>query len=161
MVRTYWLVQVFNEASWNLGLQPDRTDDQVESNSAPCYVNVNGTREPSAPGALPRGAGEIGRSHVLVTVLAGGLLELGADRLQHRQLQVVALHRLQHQPGVLGRELELERRLEAPLDHHPALHLGVGVVDRASRDRLQELRRVDVDALGEGDRLGKPLDQRQ
>jgi hypothetical protein len=38
MVRTYWLVQVFNEASWNLGLQPDRTDDQVESNSAPCYV---------------------------------------------------------------------------------------------------------------------------
>jgi hypothetical protein len=32
------LVQVFNEASWNLGLQPDRTDDQVESNSAPCYV---------------------------------------------------------------------------------------------------------------------------
>ena len=38
MVRTYWLVQVFNEASWNLDLQPDRTDDQVESNSAPCYV---------------------------------------------------------------------------------------------------------------------------
>jgi hypothetical protein len=25
MVRTYWLVQVFNEASWNLGLQPNRT----------------------------------------------------------------------------------------------------------------------------------------
>ncbi len=40
MVRTYWLVQVFNEASWNLGLQPDRTDDQVESNSAPCYVRA-------------------------------------------------------------------------------------------------------------------------
>jgi hypothetical protein len=38
VVRTYWLVQVFNEASWNLDLQPDRTDDQVESNSAPCYV---------------------------------------------------------------------------------------------------------------------------
>jgi hypothetical protein len=43
MVRTYWLVQVFNEASWNLDLQPDRTDDQVESNSAPCYVDVNGS----------------------------------------------------------------------------------------------------------------------
>ena len=40
MVRTYWLVQVFYEASWNLGLQPDRTDDQVESNSAPCYVEA-------------------------------------------------------------------------------------------------------------------------
>jgi hypothetical protein len=40
MVRTYWLVQVFNEASWNLDLQPDRTDDQVESNSAPCYVEA-------------------------------------------------------------------------------------------------------------------------
>ena len=38
MVRTYWLVQVFNEASWNLGLQPDRTKAQVESDSAPCYV---------------------------------------------------------------------------------------------------------------------------
>ena len=38
MVRTYWLVQVFNEASWNLDLQPDRTNDQVESDSAPCYV---------------------------------------------------------------------------------------------------------------------------
>ena len=35
MVRTYWLVQVFNEASWNLDLQPDRTDDQVESNFGP------------------------------------------------------------------------------------------------------------------------------
>jgi hypothetical protein len=34
MVRTYWLVQVFNEASWNLDLQPDRTDDQVESDSS-------------------------------------------------------------------------------------------------------------------------------
>ena len=44
MVRTYWLVQVFNEASWNLDLQPDRTDDQVESNSAPCYVQVDGSR---------------------------------------------------------------------------------------------------------------------
>jgi hypothetical protein len=43
MVRTYWLVQVFNEASWNLDLQPDRTDDQVESNSAPCYVKGNGS----------------------------------------------------------------------------------------------------------------------
>jgi len=40
MVRTYWLVQVFNEASWNLGLQPNRTNDQVESNSAPCYVKA-------------------------------------------------------------------------------------------------------------------------
>jgi hypothetical protein len=45
MVRTYWLVQVFNEASWNLDLQPDRTDDQVESDSAPRYVQVNGSRE--------------------------------------------------------------------------------------------------------------------
>jgi hypothetical protein len=44
MVRTYWLVPVFNEASGNLDLQPDRTDDQVESNSAPCYVHVNGSR---------------------------------------------------------------------------------------------------------------------
>jgi hypothetical protein len=49
MVRTYWLVQVFNEASWNLDLQPDRTDDQVESNSAPCYVKPH-----SSPG-LPQG----------------------------------------------------------------------------------------------------------
>jgi hypothetical protein len=35
MVRTYWLVPVFNEASGNLDLQPDRTDDQIESNFGP------------------------------------------------------------------------------------------------------------------------------
>ena len=40
MVRTYWLVPVFNEASGNLDLQPDRTDDQIESNSPPCYVQA-------------------------------------------------------------------------------------------------------------------------
>ena len=38
MVRTYWLVPVFNEASGNLDLQPDRTDDQIEAKSPPCYV---------------------------------------------------------------------------------------------------------------------------
>jgi hypothetical protein len=38
MVRTYWLVPVFNEASGNLDLQPDRTDDQIEAESPPCYV---------------------------------------------------------------------------------------------------------------------------
>jgi hypothetical protein len=31
MVRTYWLVPVFNEASGNLDLQPNRTNDQIES----------------------------------------------------------------------------------------------------------------------------------
>ena len=40
MVRTYWLVQVFNEASWNLGLQPDRTEAQVESNFGPVLCEV-------------------------------------------------------------------------------------------------------------------------
>ncbi len=40
MVRTYWLVQVFNEASWNLGLQPDRTKAQVESNFGPVLCRV-------------------------------------------------------------------------------------------------------------------------
>ena len=45
MVRTYWLVQVFNEASWNLGLLPNRTADQVESDSAPRYVCLKGSRE--------------------------------------------------------------------------------------------------------------------
>ena len=44
MVRTYWLVQVFNEASWNLGLQPDRTKAQVESNFGP--VLCEGTVSP-------------------------------------------------------------------------------------------------------------------
>ncbi len=38
MVRTYWLVPVFYEASGNLDLQPDRTDDQIEAESPPCYV---------------------------------------------------------------------------------------------------------------------------
>ena len=44
MVRTYWLVQVFNEASWNLDLQPDRTDDQVESNFGPALCKSDGSR---------------------------------------------------------------------------------------------------------------------
>jgi hypothetical protein len=44
MVRTYWLVPVFNEASGNLDLQPDRTDDQVESNFGPVLCDVDGSR---------------------------------------------------------------------------------------------------------------------
>ena len=40
MVRTYWLVPVFNEASGNLDLQPKRTNDQIECLSAPCYVQA-------------------------------------------------------------------------------------------------------------------------
>ena len=55
MVRTYWLVQVFNEASWNLGLQPDRTKAQVESNFGPVLCEVNGSR-----GRLQRRAGSFG-----------------------------------------------------------------------------------------------------
>ena len=31
MVRTYWLVPVFNEASGNLGLQPFARNNQVEA----------------------------------------------------------------------------------------------------------------------------------
>jgi hypothetical protein len=46
MVRTYWLVQVFNEASWNLGLQPDRTKAQVESNFGPVLCDDNVSRGP-------------------------------------------------------------------------------------------------------------------
>src|SRR5215470_14191192 len=55
MVRTYWLVQVFNEASWNLGLQPDRTDDQVESNFGP--VLCEGMVAPAGQAALAPLAG--------------------------------------------------------------------------------------------------------
>ena len=42
MVRTYWLVPVFNEASGNLDLQPVRTNDQIESNFAPvlCLLRI-------------------------------------------------------------------------------------------------------------------------
>ena len=38
MVRTYWLVPGFNEASGNLDLQPDRTVDQIESNFGPSAI---------------------------------------------------------------------------------------------------------------------------
>ncbi len=55
MVRTYWLVQVFNEASWNLDLQPNRTDDQVESNSAPRYVKSMLARTSLSAGPSPTG----------------------------------------------------------------------------------------------------------
>jgi hypothetical protein len=56
MVRTYWLVQVFNEASWNLDLQPDRTDDQVESNFGPVLCAHNGSRVPVQRPAARLGA---------------------------------------------------------------------------------------------------------
>jgi hypothetical protein len=44
VVRTYWFVPVFNEASGNLGLQPDRTDNQIESNFGPVLCAPNGSR---------------------------------------------------------------------------------------------------------------------
>src|SRR3954451_644362 len=50
--------------------------------------------------------------HVLLAVLRGGFLQLRADRVEHRQVEIVALRRLEHQAGVLGGELELEGRLE-------------------------------------------------
>jgi hypothetical protein len=45
------LVQVFNEASWNLDLQPDRTDDQVESNFGPvlCEQPMVASDDPAWP----------------------------------------------------------------------------------------------------------------
>jgi pyruvate/2-oxoglutarate dehydrogenase complex dihydrolipoamide dehydrogenase (E3) component len=39
MVRTYWLVPVFNEASGNLDLQPFARIDHVEACRPPCYVH--------------------------------------------------------------------------------------------------------------------------
>jgi hypothetical protein len=67
MVRTYWLVPVFNEASGNLDLQlsarrPNRCL------SAPCYVQAI----LALLSGLPWGAGRVGRGHVLVAVLAPG-----------------------------------------------------------------------------------------
>src|SRR5689334_9602131 len=137
MVRTYWLVQVFNEASWNLGLQPDRTDDQVESDSAPRYVQAILASTRRLADAL-----QVGRGHVLLAVLRRGVLEALADRLEHRQVEAMTLDRFEDEPGVLRRQVELEGGLEALLDHHLALQLGVGVVDRAARDHLEELAGV-------------------
>ena len=39
MVRTYWLVPGFNEASGNLDLQPFARTDHVEACRPPCYVD--------------------------------------------------------------------------------------------------------------------------
>ena len=73
MVRTYWLVPVFNEASGNLDLQPDRTDDQIEAKSPPCYV-------PSmvARAAAPSGGGfAVGRR-----LQPGGLVRSFAHQVE-------------------------------------------------------------------------------
>ncbi len=40
MVRTYWFVPVFNEASGNLDLQPFARVDHVEACRPPCYVRL-------------------------------------------------------------------------------------------------------------------------
>ena len=50
MVRTYWLVPVFNEASGNLDLQPDRTTTKSNANFGPvlCAGILAGPRESPA-----------------------------------------------------------------------------------------------------------------
>ena len=53
MVRTYWLVPVFNEASGNLDLQPVRTNDQIESNFAPVLCGINSTGAGKPPPQEP------------------------------------------------------------------------------------------------------------
>jgi hypothetical protein len=50
MVRTYWLVPVFNEASGNLDLQPDRTKAQVDSNFGPVLCEPMVAAEGEIPG---------------------------------------------------------------------------------------------------------------
>jgi hypothetical protein len=52
MVRTYWLVPVFNEASGNLDLQPVRTNDQIESNFAPVLCAPILPGQSSRPGRV-------------------------------------------------------------------------------------------------------------
>ena len=80
MVRTYWLVQVFNEASWNLGLQPFARSPT----SKPVRARAMCKRILAPPRGPFGGAREIGGGHVLVSVLAGGLNEPRTDRLEHR-----------------------------------------------------------------------------
>ena len=40
MVRTYWFVPGFNEASDNLDLQPSRTNRPRRSLSPPCWMHL-------------------------------------------------------------------------------------------------------------------------
>jgi hypothetical protein len=40
MVRTYWFVPVFNEASGNLDLQPFARVDHVEACRPPCMLHL-------------------------------------------------------------------------------------------------------------------------
>ena len=80
---------------------------------------------------------------------------------QQAHAQALLLRRLQREPGVLERELERERRREVALDHQLALHARVGRAHRAAVDRVEEGLRVDLERLGQRDRLGEALGQGQ
>src|SRR2546423_9090188 len=81
-------------------------------------------------------------------------LDALADGGQQRELEIVAIGRLEDEPGVLAGQREREADgLEAALDHRAALEVGVGGPERAAGDRVQEGARVDVDRLGEVDGL--------
>src|SRR5437588_2274402 len=110
--------------------------------------------------AAGRGAREVGRRHVLVAVVRHAFGEALGDDLEERQLQIVALRRLLHQAGVLGRESQPERWLEAAVDHRSRLQLEVGEVERTALDGLEEPGRVHPDPLREPDRLRRGLDYR-
>ena len=62
--------------------------------------------------------------------------------------------------GVLRGERQPERRLEAALDHRAALHLQVRQVERPALDGLEDERRVQAEALGEGERLRRTFQDR-
>src|SRR5689334_12264272 len=75
--------------------------------------------------ALVRG-GVVDRRHVLIPMpQLGSLLEQPRDRGRQVELGAVLPRRVQHEPRVLQREIERERRRELALHHQVALDAGV------------------------------------
>ena len=65
MVRTYWLVPVFYEASGNLDLQPSARIDHVEACRPRAYVRFDSRAEVAPDRRFPAGVGRSDRGAAL------------------------------------------------------------------------------------------------
>src|SRR5919197_2369431 len=105
-------------------------------------------------------AREVHRRHVRVAVTE---LERPIELLQRglRQRQFERVARFEHEREVLPRVPQRERRRKLALQDHLALEVRVGHVHRTVLDDLEERARIEVERLGQRERLAEVLDRAQ
>src|SRR4051794_40597666 len=116
----------------------------------------------AARAGLVRLRREVDRGHVLVAVAElDAALEGRLHGARHSYVHSGAVGRLQHERGVLRGELELEARLELPLEHRVALEVEVRRVYLRALHRGEKIAWIEVEALRERDRLGGAFGDRE